>query len=80
LLTQFRKCIGLLPTLYTYHGDDKIKHYNIAKNDVAFKTYIFCDSKPTLNLVLAHMMKCSQYCDDVNDDVAKTGDIVVFQL
>ena len=31
LLTQFRKFVGLLPTLYKYRRDVEIKHYNIAK-------------------------------------------------
>jgi len=52
LLTQFRKFVGLLPTLYTYHGDVEIKHYNIAKNDcLTFKTKVFCVSKLTINSV-----------------------------
>ena len=52
LLTQFGKFVGLLPALYKYRGDVEINHYNIAKSDcLAFKTNIFCVSKPTFNSV-----------------------------
>ena len=38
--------------MYKYRGDVEIKHYNIVKNDcAAFKTNIFCVSKPTFNSV-----------------------------
>ena len=53
LLTQFRKFVGLLPILYKYRWDVEINHYKIAKNDcLAFKSNIFCVSKPTFNSVL----------------------------
>ena len=52
LLAQFRKFIGLLPTLYKYCRNFVIKHDNIAKdNCLAFRTNIFCVSKPTFNSV-----------------------------
>ena len=49
LVNAIQKVCSLLPTLYKYRGEDEIKRYNIAKNDcLAFKTNIFCVSKPTL--------------------------------
>ena len=55
LITQFRKFQGLLSKLYMYRGDVEIKHHNIAKNDcLAFKTNIFCVSKPTFNAIPQH--------------------------
>ena len=53
LLRQFRKFVGLLPTLYKYRGNVVIKHYNIAKYNLkkTFKTNIICVSKLTFNLV-----------------------------